>query len=135
MKKGYQPCQYYGKTNHPQFKCWKRPDTRCNKCNQFRHEVAIFKRLDARCNKYNQFRHEVVIFKTKLQKQEANAQVVDQDDKIKCWKCEVTSWCNRFSVGDGKFLCILVYLSRLLGYPKQHLNVVHPGLKLLADLG
>jgi hypothetical protein len=22
-----------------------------------------------------------------------------------CWKCEVTSWCNRFSVGDGKFLC------------------------------
>jgi len=52
-----------------------------------------------------------------------------------CWKCEVTSWCNRFSAGDGKFLCFLVYLSRLLGYPKQHLNVVHPSLKLLADLG
>ena len=52
-----------------------------------------------------------------------------------CWKCEATSWCNRFSAGDGKFLCILIYLSRLPGYPKQYLNVVHPNLKLLADLG
>jgi hypothetical protein len=52
-----------------------------------------------------------------------------------CWKCKVTSWCNRFSVEDGKFLFTLEYLSRLLGYPKQHLNDVHPSLKLLADLG
>ena len=52
-----------------------------------------------------------------------------------CWKCKVTSWCNRFSVEDGKFLCTLEYLSRLLGYPKQHLNDVHLSLKLLTDLG
>jgi len=43
------------------FKCWKRPDARCNKCNQLGHEV--------------------VISKTKPLKQEANAQVVDQGDE------------------------------------------------------
>jgi hypothetical protein len=52
-----------------------------------------------------------------------------------CWKCEATSWCNRFFVADGKFLCFLVYLSRLLGYPKQHLNDIHLSLKLLTYLG
>ncbi|PNX88919.1 T-complex protein 1 subunit delta, partial [Trifolium pratense] len=35
------PCQHCGKTNHPHFKCWSRPNFRCNKCNQQGH-IAKF---------------------------------------------------------------------------------------------
>lgn len=58
-KKNYPPCQHYGKTCHLLFKCWKRLDVKCSKCNQFGHEFIICKR--------------------KIQKQEADVQVVDQD--------------------------------------------------------
>src|ERR1044072_7953683 len=36
-KPNHPPCQYFGKRNHPYFKCWKRPNFRCNKCNQPGH--------------------------------------------------------------------------------------------------
>jgi hypothetical protein len=62
LKKGYSPCQYCDKTDHSPFKCWKRLDARCNKCNQLVHVV--------------------VISKTKPKKQEANTEVVDQDDEV-----------------------------------------------------
>jgi len=33
-KKGsYPPCQHYNRKFHPHFKCWRRPDAKCNKCN------------------------------------------------------------------------------------------------------
>ena len=32
-KPNYPPCQHCGKRNHPHFRCWKRPNIRCNKCN------------------------------------------------------------------------------------------------------
>ncbi|KAK2434095.1 hypothetical protein QL285_019281 [Trifolium repens] len=35
------PCQHCGKTNHAHFKCWNRPNFRCNKCNQPGH-IAKF---------------------------------------------------------------------------------------------
>jgi len=28
---------------HPRFKCWRRPDAKCNKCNQLGHEAVICK--------------------------------------------------------------------------------------------
>ncbi|KAF9684932.1 hypothetical protein SADUNF_Sadunf03G0001800 [Salix dunnii] len=31
--KGYPPCKHCGRTGHPTFKCWKRPDAIYNKCN------------------------------------------------------------------------------------------------------
>ncbi|GAU44595.1 hypothetical protein TSUD_187850 [Trifolium subterraneum] len=34
-------CQHCGKTNHPHFRCWHRPNFRCNKCNQPGH-IAKF---------------------------------------------------------------------------------------------
>ena len=40
-KPNHPPCQYFGKRNHPYFKCWKRPNFRCNKCNQPGH-IAKF---------------------------------------------------------------------------------------------
>jgi len=60
-KRSYPPCQHCGRTGHPPFKCWKRLDAKCNKCNQFGHEA--------------------VIYKNKFQIREADAQVTDQDDE------------------------------------------------------
>ncbi|KAH7576626.1 hypothetical protein JRO89_XS01G0120000 [Xanthoceras sorbifolium] len=59
FKRNYPPCQYCGRKGHPSFKCWKRPDAKCSKCNQLGHEAVICKR--------------------KFQKLEADAQVADQD--------------------------------------------------------
>ena len=37
-KKNYPPCQHCGKKGHAPFRCWRRPDAKCNKCNQIGHE-------------------------------------------------------------------------------------------------
>ncbi|RDX89297.1 hypothetical protein CR513_28992, partial [Mucuna pruriens] len=42
-EKSYPPCQYCGKMGHPPFKCWRRPEVKCSRCNQIRHEVVICK--------------------------------------------------------------------------------------------
>ena len=42
-KPNHPPCQHCGKRNHPHFRCWKRPDIRCNKCNQLGHIAKICK--------------------------------------------------------------------------------------------
>jgi len=40
-KKIYPPCQYCEKLGHLPFRCWKRPDVKCTKCNQIGHEAVI----------------------------------------------------------------------------------------------
>ena len=40
-KKTYPPCQHCGKLGHPPYKCWKRPDAKCTKCNQLGLEAVI----------------------------------------------------------------------------------------------
>ncbi|XP_047170888.1 uncharacterized protein LOC124839192 [Vigna umbellata] len=42
-KKNYPPCQHCGKMGHPPFRCWRRPDAKCIKCNQLGHEAVICK--------------------------------------------------------------------------------------------
>lgn len=32
-KKNYPSCEHCGKMGHPPFRCWRRPDAKCNKCN------------------------------------------------------------------------------------------------------
>jgi len=59
--RGYPPCKYCGRTGHPPLKCWKRPDAKCNKCNQLGHEA--------------------VICKNKFQMREADAQIAEKDDE------------------------------------------------------
>ncbi|KAA8540206.1 hypothetical protein F0562_024231 [Nyssa sinensis] len=61
QKKSYPPCQHCGKKGHPPFRCWRRPDAKCSKCNQLGHEA--------------------VICKEKAQQQEVDAQVADQEDE------------------------------------------------------
>jgi hypothetical protein len=61
---------------HPPFKCWKRPDARCSKCNQLGHEA--------------------IICRVKNQKQEEDAQVANQDDEDQmfvatCFSVQTTS--------------------------------------------
>jgi transposase InsO family protein len=59
-KKNYPPCEHCSKMGHPPFRCWRRPDAKCSKCNQLGHEA--------------------VICKSKFQQQEVNAQVVEPDE-------------------------------------------------------
>ncbi|XP_075518328.1 uncharacterized protein LOC142552522 [Primulina tabacum] len=61
VKKDYPPCQHCGKKGHPPFKCWRRPDAKCSKCNQMGHEA--------------------VICKNKNQQQGDEAQVADQEEE------------------------------------------------------
>nr|KYP75090.1 Retrovirus-related Pol polyprotein from transposon TNT 1-94 [Cajanus cajan] len=42
-KKNYPPCQHCGRKGHPPFKCWRRPEAKCSKCNQMGHEAIICK--------------------------------------------------------------------------------------------
>jgi len=39
----FPPCQYCGRKNHPHFKCWRKPDMRCRKCQKLGHAEIICK--------------------------------------------------------------------------------------------
>ncbi|XP_015078294.1 uncharacterized protein LOC107022100 [Solanum pennellii] len=43
LKGNYHPCKHCGKIGHAPFKCWRRPEAKCTKCNQFGYESIIFK--------------------------------------------------------------------------------------------
>ena len=46
QKKFYPPCQHCGKKGHPPFRCWRRPEAKCSKCNQLGHEAIICKEIE-----------------------------------------------------------------------------------------
>lgn len=60
-KGNYPPCKHCEKNGHTPYKCWKRPDAKCNKCNQFGHEA--------------------IVCKNKTQQQDADAQVVNEEEE------------------------------------------------------
>ena len=60
-KKSYPPCRHCEKKGHPPYKCWRRLDAKCSRCNQLGHEA--------------------VICKVKGQVKEVNAQVADQEEE------------------------------------------------------
>jgi len=77
-KKNYPPCEHCGKMGHPPFRCWRRPDTKCNKCNQLGHEA--------------------VICKGTFQQHETNAKVVKQNEEdqifvVTCFSARSSSKC------------------------------------------
>ena len=41
--KEFPPCKHSSRIGHPPFKCWRRPDVKCEKCNKLRHHVRICK--------------------------------------------------------------------------------------------
>ena len=43
FKGNYPPCKHCGKIGHAPFKCWRRLEAKCSKCNQFGHEAIICK--------------------------------------------------------------------------------------------
>ncbi|XP_020589286.1 uncharacterized protein LOC110030738 [Phalaenopsis equestris] len=43
VKKDFPPCQHCGKKGHLPFRCWRRPDAKCSKCNHLGHEAVICK--------------------------------------------------------------------------------------------
>lgn len=42
-KRDFPPCEHCGKKGHPPFKCWRRPDVKCNKCKQLGDIAKICK--------------------------------------------------------------------------------------------
>jgi len=60
-KSNYPPCQHCGKKGHSPFKCWRRPDVKCHKCQQLGHIAKICK--------------------NKTQQQQAGTQVADQQEQ------------------------------------------------------
>ena len=41
--KEFRPCKHCGRMGHPSFKCWKRSNVKCKKCNKLGHHVRIYK--------------------------------------------------------------------------------------------
>ena len=39
--KGFPHCKHCGRMGHPSFKCWRRPDVKCEKCNKLGHHVRL----------------------------------------------------------------------------------------------
>ncbi|GMI94896.1 hypothetical protein HRI_003159000 [Hibiscus trionum] len=77
VKKGsYSPCQHCNRKGHPPFKCWRRPDAKCTKCNQMGHEA--------------------VICRSKNQQHDEEAKIVDQEeeDQLFVATCFVSSESN-----------------------------------------
>ena len=50
QRKSYPPCQHCGKKGHPPFRCWRRPDAKCTKCNQMGHKAVICKNRNQQYN-------------------------------------------------------------------------------------
>jgi len=74
-KKNYPPCEHCGKMGHPPFRCWRRPNTKCN-----------------------QLGHEAVICKGTFQQHETNAKVVEQNEEYQifvatCFSARSSSEC------------------------------------------
>ncbi|XP_043804903.1 uncharacterized protein LOC122721374 [Manihot esculenta] len=43
----YSPCQHCGRKNHPHYKCWRKPDMRCRRCNKLGHAEIICKEKES----------------------------------------------------------------------------------------
>ena len=61
FKKSYPPCCHCENKGHLLYKCWRRPNAKCSKCNQLGHEA--------------------VICKVKGQVKVVDAQVIDQEEE------------------------------------------------------
>ena len=79
FKKSYPPCRHCKKKGHPPYKCWRRPDAKCSKCNQLGHEA--------------------VICKVKGQVKEVDAQVVDQEEEDQLFVVFVSKTKNQARAG------------------------------------
>lgn len=50
QKKRQDPCKHCGGRNHPHFRCWRRPDVKCNNCQKFGHIARFCQEKDSRQN-------------------------------------------------------------------------------------
>ncbi|KAB5524566.1 hypothetical protein DKX38_022315 [Salix brachista] len=96
FKSKYPPCHHCNKEGPPAFKCWRRPDAKCSKCNQLGHEAVICRG------------------KIQQQQQEIAAQVAEQEDEDQLFvatcfisECSTESWlidsgCTNHMTNDKK---------------------------------
>ena len=115
--KSYPPCQHYNKKGHPPFKCWRRSDAKCSKCQQMGHEAIICK------NKMNQNEEEARVVDQEEEDHLFVATCFTRMDSTSCWLidsgcsnhmthnkslfkewCEITS--SKVRVGDGKHIAV-----------------------------
>ena len=74
-KTSYPPCRHCEKKSHPPYKCWRRPDAFCSKCNQLGYEA--------------------VICKVKGQVKEVDVQEVDQEEEDQLFVVARPTWTPR----------------------------------------
>ena len=78
-RKSHPSCQHCGRKSHPHFKCWRRPNAKCTKCNQMGHET--------------------IICKNKFQQHGEDAQIADQGRRINCSWLHVSLALDQVRVG------------------------------------
>lgn len=86
------PCQHCGRTNHPQYKCWRRLDVRCRKCNQIGHMEKICK------NEGNQHKNEAQVADQQVEEQLFVATCFASSSSSDCWL--IDSGCTNHMTND-----------------------------------
>lgn len=76
--KEFPPCKHCGKMGHPPFKCWRRPDVRCEKCNKLGHHVRI-------CKSNFQQKNEAQVAGQQEEEQLFVATCVTSSSSTECW--------------------------------------------------
>lgn len=50
QRERFDSCKHCGGTNHPHYRCWRRPDVKCNNCHKFGHIARFCQEKDSRQN-------------------------------------------------------------------------------------
>ncbi|KAG5228075.1 Retrovirus-related polyprotein from transposon [Salix suchowensis] len=88
----FPPCQHCKRRSHPHFKCWRRPEAKCNKCNQMGHEAVICK------NKIQQHGEEAQIADQEEEDQLFVATCISRNDSSESWL--IDSGCTNHMTHD-----------------------------------
>ena len=116
-KKGpFPPCQHCKRRSHPHFKCWRRPEAKCNKCNQMGHEAVICK------NKIQQHGEEAQIADQEEEDQLFVATCISRNDSSESWLIdsgcinhmthdrnifkELKQTTSKVRIGNGEYLAV-----------------------------
>lgn len=89
--KEFPPCKHCGKMGHPPFKCWRRPDVKCEKCNKLGHHVRI-------CRSNFQQKNEAQVVDQQEEEQLFVATCFTSSSSSECWL--VDSGCTNHMTHD-----------------------------------
>ena len=89
--KGFPPCKHCGRMGHPSFKCWRRLNVKCEKCNKLGHHVRI-------CKSNLQQKNEAQVVDQQEEEKLFVATCFTRSSSTECWL--VDSGCNNHMTHD-----------------------------------